>query len=107
MNGNIFMNLVYHSGHDSNKGFQLEKSDATVRVYFVDMNRIIEVDSVHVSDFHALSEEALEDRGTFVTIDGDIGIIHRLLDDGTAFCFMPKIKNLVRTKEWMPLITTI
>jgi len=76
-------------------GFQLQRTNTKSRVYSWNSKRIFEIPTKYLTIL-SLQESDSTDHppGTFVNVDGNIGLIHRILN-GNILCYLPEIDTQV------------
>ncbi len=88
------------------RGFRIQKLNKLSKVYFVELNRVVEVPVFFTKELRLdVSESKKVSRGSFVYIDQEdsIGIIYRMFDNGTILCYMPELDSIISTQKYILL----
>jgi hypothetical protein len=73
------------------------------RVYFVELNRTVEVPVFFTKELNLdISESKKASKGSFVFIsqEDSIGIIYRMFDNGVTLCYMPELDSIISTQKY-------
>jgi len=87
-------------------GFILMSSIEEDEIYFIDLNRTINISKNFKDQITSISLEPNVDAeltpGTFVNINDEIGIVYRILGSD-VLCYIPGFRNIVKVEEYIPL----
>ena len=84
-------------------GFRIERLSKLSKVYFVELNRTVEVPVFFTKELALdISTAKKASRGSFVFIDQEdsIGIIYRMFDNGITLCYMPELDSIISTQKY-------